>query len=123
MTGCTLVHCSIGYDGAVLDPRIAGDEFWPIITYIDDYPGLVWVAQVPLDRPIDLDEISMPGPKPAIPTIIRWLTHGLTPAPKDCVSTVIRALRSSGVDVPNIVCPKNLQRWLVKQEYDHASLE
>ena len=124
LTGSELIHCSIGFDGGVLDPRIGGDSFWPILNYIDDYPGLAWVVMVTLERSIDLDDISIPGPKPVLPSLIRWTVFGLAPAPEDCVSTVSRALRAGGICVPKrIVSPKQLLRWLIQQEYPHSGID
>lgn len=124
LTGSRLIHCSISFDGGVLDPRVAGDSFWPFLTYIDDYPGLAWVVMVPLENSIDLDDASIPGPKPVLPSLVRWIAFGLTPAPRDCVSTVSRALRAGGVHVPKrVVSPKQLLRWLIQQEYPYSGIE
>ena len=124
LTGSRLIHCSIGFEGGVLDPRFAGDSFWPMLRYIDDYPGLAWVVMVPLTRSINLDAISIPGPKPMLPSLARWIAFGFTPAPRDCVSTVSRALRAGGVRVPwRVVSPKQLLRWLIQQEYPYSGID
>ncbi len=119
-----LTHCSIGYDGAVLNPRIKGDEFWPMITYVDSCPDLECAVMIPLNNSIDLDAVSILGRRPVLPSLVRRMTLGITPAPRDCVSTVIRSLRAGGVDVPDrIARPGQLYKWLVGQNYDSSLID
>lgn len=110
--GSDLCHVAIGYGGAVLDPSIQGNRYWPRRTFIETFPGLVYAVEVPLATPIDLDAVLPGRPKPVIPTLLRWWTGGRWQT-DDCVCTVVNLLRAGGVAIdPKTYRPIDLFRRL-----------
>ena len=115
LTRSQLAHCSIGYDGAVLDPGIRRNTYWPFRAYVISYPTLVCCFRVLVSRPIDLDAFPQ-GSKPAWPTFVRWLTRGRWPWTTDCVCIAIDCLRQGGIAVPRqLVSPQQLHDWLLER--------
>lgn len=122
LTYSRLAHCSIGVDGAVLDPSIRGNRFWPFQLYIRHYPTLLWAVAVPMEGTPDLDAYPPDVSKPAMPTVIRWLSLGRLHT-DDCVCITSDVLRAGGVHIPErIVSPKQLFHWLTMRGYPHARL-
>lgn len=121
VTGSPLAHCAIGYNGVVLDPGIRGNRFWPIHTFCVYFPTLAYGIEVELDRPVYLDAYDHGGPKPVLPTLIRWWTGGRWRT-QDCVCITCDLLRSGGVDVPKrIYQPVQLYRWLKEHHGDRIT--
>lgn len=116
-TGSPLAHCAIGFDGAVLDPGIRGNRFWPIRTFCVYFPTLAYGVEVPIYRPVYLSAYDHGGPKRVWPTLIRWWTGGRFQT-QDCVCITCDILRSGGVPVPKrIYQPVQLFRWLEEHGY------
>ena len=108
-------HVAVGCEstGAVVSPVLTGNQFWPLIPFIQGYPDIVEMVRVPIARPLNLDRIGPGGPKPALPTVLRWVTRGRVRT-TDCCCIVVELLRDSGVNVPrHIVTPGQLRHWLV----------
>ncbi len=123
LSGSPLVHVAVSYRGAVLDPGLNGVRFIPEIIFAENHPFLTDIVTVPVGPGIDLDAFASTRRVPAWPTFIRWLTRGLTPAPRDCVSIVAAVLRSGGVAVPRrITTPAQLFRWLKDHRFVHTPL-
>jgi hypothetical protein len=117
-----LAHCMIGHNGAVLDPSLAGNQFWPFIPFVLEYPALAWAIKVPLHKPIDLDQYRPNIPKRIWPTILRWWSGGRWPT-EDCVCVVCDLLRDGGISVPQrIYKPVQLYEWLKAHGYQIIDL-
>ena len=115
-------HVAIGYRGAVLDPVFAGNRFWPYIAYVLAYPGLIDAFEVPVDRPIRLEDYEGGGRKAVWPTLIRWWTAGQYQT-EDCVCIACDLLRQGGINVPRyIISPGQLHRWLTLRRHHHVIL-
>jgi len=118
-----LCHVVIAYQGAVLDPSISGNRFWPTQRYIGAANALRLAYFVPLDRPIDLDRYPPCGRKPILPTFLRWWTGGRWPT-QDCVTVVCDMLRAGGIPVPPRTWkPITLQQWLESQAYERFDIQ
>lgn len=117
-----LVHVAIGYDGAVLDPSYRGNKAWPLIPYIEQYPGLTRIFEVPVARPVDLERYPLNRRKAIWPTLLRMSTLTMSGPTEDCVCIVADALRRAGVPVPHsILTPRGLHDWL-NRRYRHATV-
>lgn len=116
------MHCAVTINGVVLDPQINGDRFWPATAYILRYPGLTEVFRVPAPCSVNLDTVADLRPKNILPSLLRRLTFGLWPAPRDCVQTVRRVLSRAGIPTPNLTTPRQLRDWLAAQRFHRESM-
>lgn len=124
LTRSRLTHCAIGYDGAVLEPDMRGNRFWPLIPFAHSFPHIVCAFDVRVSAPIDLDAFSPGVPKRALPTFLRWLTRGRSGSTEDCVCTVVACLAQGGVAVPrHVVSPQHLHDWLLDNGFHHTHFE
>ena len=125
LSGSQMAHCSVGFDGAVLDPGIRGNRFWPFKAYVLAYPTLICVFKVPVQHDVDLDRFR-PGRKPVLPTVVRWLTRGWWPWTNDCVCVALDCLHQGGVAVPvphRLVSPQQLHDWLKENRYERTEFQ
>ena len=112
LSASDIAHCAIGVDGAVLDPGMTCDRYWPESAFVDRYPTLAAIVILEVNPLPDLDERPQQGPRRPWRTIIRWLSRGATPA-NDCVTVVVYHLARAGVVVPRYVTtPRALYRFL-----------
>lgn len=121
-----VTHCSVAYDGLVIDPVVQGNLPYPVIPYSLEHPNLVGCFTVPVHAPIDLRDVPLFRRKPWLASVVRWLSLGLFPPEgcDDCVCTVSDILRHGGVGVPRrIVSPRGLFRWLENHEYPRFAYE
>lgn len=111
----TLTHVAVSVGQTTISPDKDGDRLWPTLQFIHDYPRLTCVVDVPLVRATSYT----PRHKPRLwaPSLIRWATHGLTPA-DDCVQATIRILRSGGAMIPDrITTPAELLDHFIRKGY------
>lgn len=99
-------HCSIAYDGAVLDPTVWGDHVYAEAVFLEIYPRLAWRFEVPLLRPVDFEGYQLvKEERPKMPTLRRMMSKGRTPA-DNCVTVCCGLLRDAGVRLsPRISTP------------------
>lgn len=113
-TGSPLIHVAMAYRGAVLDPSIDGDTFYPEAYYAMVNKHWQVRVDVPVWPGIDLDRNVNTLPRPAWKTVLRWASLGLYRT-RDCVSVVAEHFRIAGVNVPTwIVAPHDLAEWLLR---------
>ena len=93
-----MAHICVGIDGGVIDPQINGNVWWAELEFVKTYPSLLRYVSVPAPKQPDAGWIQDRGRRPALPTLIRWLTRGRTTA-DDCLTVALRLLRSAGIDV------------------------
>ncbi len=111
-TGSPYIHAALAYDGAVLDPSIDGDKFYPQSHYELHNDRWQVRVDVPVWPGIDLDRNTDTSPRPAWKTVLRWATLGLYKS-RDCVSVIADQFRATGIKVPAwIVTPHDLAQWL-----------
>lgn len=124
ITRSRLAHCSIGHDGAVLDPSMLGNRYWPMFVYISRFPTLAGFFRVPIrpDIAIGLDKYPAGIAKPAWPTILKWWTGGMWPT-TDCVCVVRSILRDGGIETPRSdYSPQRLWSRLAGRGYPWTDL-
>jgi len=102
-TGWENTHVCIGDGEVVLDSLDRGDRFWPQTVFEAKYP----IARIAVDIDVEFDpQLEAVGcrraPRNKWLRLLRWVTFGMTPV-DDCVSSVAKALRLAGVDVPRRV--------------------
>jgi hypothetical protein len=115
-----IAHVSIGFEGAVLEPSIHGNRFYPLTWYAVKYPTLIGAMNVPLRAVIDLDRHPPRGPKSPWPTVRRVVLFGAAEV-DDCLCIVRECLRQGGLKVPNhILSPAALCRWLTRRGHRYV---
>ena len=124
LTLSPICHCMIGFEGAVLNPNLAGVLYWPHDTAIRHFPSLYAVFRVPVQHNPGLKSFEkfVGVAQPAIPRLIRWLRFGRGPWVYDCLCIALACLKNAGVPVdPHISTPAGLYRWLKQKGYAHVS--
>ncbi len=126
-TRSRLTHVALGVemgdDSAVLECRVWSDRFVAETAYVMHVENLdrVFVIDAPGSAGLQ-DYRRRWYPRPLLPTVLRWVTGGRTPA-NDCVTVTSRLLRKAGVDVPpRITSPHELRIWLDGQRYKSVPL-
>ena len=113
----SITHCAVGYDGAVLNPVIERNQYWPHIPFTLEYPRLTCAFELPIDGPVDLDRYPVWRnwhQRLHLLSIVKWITRGRVRS-GDCVDTVIDVLRQGGITIPrHIVAPGQLHDWLLE---------
>ena len=115
--GSRIIHCAFGdsANGVVINPGLDdGNTLWALRAYAMVYPRIDGAITVHVQGHIDLERYPLRKPRRAWPTILRWLTMGLTPA-DNCVTLVADCLRQGGMTVPRrIQTPQALHDWLLQ---------
>jgi hypothetical protein len=120
VTRSRMVHCAVGIDGAVLNPIMSGNQYWPHIAYVITYARLTCAFRIEVHVTVDLDRYGQGKPRKAWPTVLKLLTRGWYRT-DDCVDTVIDAMRQAGIRVPRyVIAPIDLHDWLLAAGYDHV---
>ena len=118
-TRSPVCHVAIADDEVVLDPRLDGDLFRPLLPYVLHAPGLYALVRVRAPGPLALARHTPQGPRRLIPSLLCHLTRGRWPC-RDCVAVVKAHLRAAGLSVPrHITTPAGLYRWATN--HDHAA--
>lgn len=94
-----LAHVCIESEGAVLDPALQGNRYWPTLAFIHAYPTLAVMVTVPVARLIPFEKYPADGLKRVLPTVIRWHTRGRT-STHDCCCVAADCLCLASVNVP-----------------------
>ena len=116
-TGSDLAHVCVGHDGAVLVPSVTGRAYWPLYSYITEYPTLRCMYVVPGNFIIDLDDFQSSTRLRVWPTLLKWWTGGRWNT-NDCVCVARQVLAAAGVYVPpSCYSPRKLHLWLEAQGY------
>lgn len=119
LSGSPLAHCVVAYEGGVLDPRQDGVVYWAEEDFRRLYPTLACVIDVPVLYTPNLDAYAHVGPRPAWPTVLRFLTGGRVKT-DDCVQLIVKVLRTAGEPVPKrTTTPRQLHDWLIARGYAH----
>lgn len=100
VTGSTLGHVAIGTPTGVLSPTASGDSFFCPLAYLRTrrVSSVVWIW-APKPMRLEPPHYTTVKSRSALPSIIRWLCRGWTPA-NNCVTVAADRLRDAGVPIP-----------------------
>lgn len=116
-------HVAVGYDSLALNPTGNGNDIWPLYSFVDTFRPQV-AFSVTAKYPLSWDNFSILEDrcvKTRWRSLVSWLTGGKYLYSEDCVQTVCRALRLSGIDVPRLVTPRQLYEWLSTRGFPSAT--
>ena len=125
LTGFHLTHVLVGAGDVVLDPRLDGNRFWPMIPCLQRFPHLSVVFRIPVCSEPDWTrfEEGVYRKMEAWRTFLSWLTRGRVVS-DNCVSMARSCLAEGGIDTPDwITTPRDLYRWCVFRGFEHENAD